>query len=56
MPQGREMRCDLILIVGIVVLSSCFVLCARTNRAYSAVMGGIVVSSSSPCLLQSRAW
>jgi hypothetical protein len=29
---------------------------AGTNRAYSDSMGGIVVSSSSPYLLQSMAW
>jgi hypothetical protein len=49
-------RCDLILIVGIVVQGSCSVHCAGTNRAYSVSMGGIVVSSSSPCLLQSMVW
>jgi hypothetical protein len=55
-PRRREVRCDLILIVGIVAQGSCSVYCARTNRAYSASMGGIVVSSSFPCLLQTMAW
>jgi hypothetical protein len=32
------------------------VLCLHMNRVYSAVMGGIVVSSSLPCLLQWRMW
>jgi NO-binding membrane sensor protein with MHYT domain len=41
------MRHDLALIVVIVVQSICFVLCTRTNRAYSAVVGGIVLGSSS---------
>jgi hypothetical protein len=49
-------RCDLILIVGIVAQGSCSVHYARMNRVYSASMGGIVVSSSSPCLLQTMAW
>jgi hypothetical protein len=44
------------LIMGIVVWSSRSVLCTCTNRAYSAVVGGIVVSSSSPCLLQWWVW
>jgi hypothetical protein len=39
------MRHDLALIVEIVVRSRCSVLCARTNRAYSAVVGDIVVNS-----------
>jgi hypothetical protein len=56
MPRRRELRCDLIPIVEIVAQDSCSVHCAGTNHAYSASMGGIVVSSSSPCLLQSMAW
>jgi hypothetical protein len=32
------------------------VLCARTNRAYSAIVGGIVASSSPPCLLHWWVW
>jgi hypothetical protein len=50
------MRCDLIPIVGIVAQGNCSVHCAGSNRAYSASMGGIVVSNSSPCLLQLMAW
>jgi hypothetical protein len=33
-----------------------FVRRACTNRAYSASMGGIVASSSFPCLLWATAW
>jgi hypothetical protein len=55
-PRRRELQCDLIPIVGIVAWGGCSVHCARTNRAYSASMGGIVVSNSSPCLLQTMAW
>jgi hypothetical protein len=54
--SGREMRHNLALIMGIVVWNSRSVLCTRTNHAYSAVVGGIVVSSSPPCLLQWWVW
>jgi hypothetical protein len=50
-----KLRCDLILIVGIVVQGSCSIHYVGTNCAYSASMSGILVSSSSSCLLQARA-
>jgi hypothetical protein len=55
-PRRRESWSDLIPIVGIVAQGGCSVHCARMNRAYSASMSGIVVSSSPPCLLQAMAW
>jgi hypothetical protein len=36
--------------------NSCSILCARTNRAYSAIVGGIVDNSSPPCLLRWWVW
>jgi hypothetical protein len=54
--SGREMRHDLALIMGIVAQSSRSVLYTRMNRAYSVVVGGIVVSSSPPCSLQWWVW
>jgi hypothetical protein len=44
--SGRGMRHDPALIVGIVAWSRRSILCIRTSCAYSAVVGGIAVSSS----------
>jgi hypothetical protein len=55
-PLRHELQRDLIPDRGNSGLKRRFVHCAGTNRAYSASMGGIVASSSSPCLLWATAW
>jgi hypothetical protein len=55
-PRRWELRSDLTPIVGIVAQGDCSVHCIHVNRAYCASMGGIVVSSSFSCPLQSTAW